>query len=171
MKRFPSVSPRVRRNALLAVLLLVCAIYAWQVAAAWVDLDGLAPDAGQPAAPAGPLFAVLTPTAVPASVSLQSADSSNARGMLILDSRGTGATLQLWDMPVLPGRHVYQFWRSEGTIVDSVAVFNITPEMSRYVSLPVIVDHTLDAQTRFFVTIEMTGGNSRPSSPIVLRSK
>ncbi len=171
MKRFPSVSPKVQRHALLAVLLLACAIYAWQVAVAWVELDGLAPDAGTPAGAVGPLFAILTPTAAPTSVSLQSTDSSAARGLLILDNRGTGATLELWNMPVLSGMYAYQVWRGEGSIAESVAVFNITPETSAHVSLPVIVDHTLDAQTRFFVTIAEVGGDAKPSSPFVLRSR
>ena len=163
MGRLQSVPPKARRYVLWAVLLLACALYIWQTAASWVDQQAEEQESVGDAAK-------IPPTAVSTiSVKLQSAGSgSSARGLLTYDSHGTSGTLQVWNLDVLSARHVYQLWYVEGKIATSVASFSVTPETSKYDTMPVIIDHTLAASTRLMVTIEIEGGSVAPVGPVVL---
>jgi Anti-sigma-K factor rskA len=155
----------LNRTLLLAVGLLVAALYIWQVAGAWAADQSQAGyyDLGLGSrgllSGRGPQAMSLTGQGI----------ASGATGRLLVSVRGMSGILELHDMPALPDSQVYQLWCVDGAgTIDAANSFLIPIDGQESTILVIGAPRMLMVYTHFMITIEPAGSSSSPSKQVVM---
>jgi anti-sigma-K factor RskA len=167
------VSQRARaaRAGVVLLVVLACALYAWQLGAAWADEVRTSRD------PTGHAGVIITLNA--------SGLASGAAATLSSDGTARGAVLQLYGMPQLPAGQVYQLWCVTGSgEMDGASTFQIQFDGHDSMTQVAVTEcrdfheigpaamvramHRVEEYRRFMVTIEPDGGSRTPTGPVVL---